>query len=45
MIEMYWGAVKAVTRKSCDYTFKTLQTTVPKALMKSTNWSYIFMNY
>jgi hypothetical protein len=31
-IEMYWGAAKRYTRKHCNYSFKGLQSTIPKAL-------------
>lgn len=31
-IERYWGAVKQITRRDCDYSFKSLQKRVPKAL-------------
>ncbi|KAJ8585164.1 hypothetical protein M405DRAFT_745705, partial [Rhizopogon salebrosus TDB-379] len=31
-IEFFWGAVKRILRKNCDYTFKTLQENMPKAL-------------
>ena len=31
-IEFFWGAVKKYLREHCDYTFKTLQENMPKAL-------------
>ena len=31
-IEFFWGAVKKWLREHCDYTFKTLQENLPKAL-------------
>jgi hypothetical protein len=31
-IEFFWGAVKRYLRENCDYTFKTLQENMPKAL-------------
>lgn len=32
-IEFYWGAVKRYLREHCDYTFTTLQTNMPSALL------------
>ena len=31
-IEFFWGAVKRYLRENCDYTFKTLNTNLPKAM-------------
>jgi hypothetical protein len=31
-IEFFWGEVKHYLQKHCDYTFKTLQENIPKAL-------------
>eukprot|EP00041_Stephanoeca_diplocostata_P036403 m.1327853 g.1327853 ORF g.1327853 m.1327853 type:complete len:309 (+) comp24858_c0_seq61:319-1245(+) len=31
-IEMYWGQMKVYTRKHCNYSFRGLQKTLPKAL-------------
>ena len=31
-IEFFWGAVKRYLREHCNYTFKTLQDNMPKAL-------------
>jgi hypothetical protein len=31
-IEFFWGAMKRYLRDNCDYTFKTLQENMPKAL-------------
>jgi hypothetical protein len=31
-IEFFWGAVKQYLRENCDYSFKTLQENMPKAL-------------